>query len=171
MKENKPLRKHSNMRHIILGACATAMLLLAACSGGSKYQTYRGLSFELKAEAMADSLVARGFVIDTTQQSPDFIVLNKDGERYAVTILREGDGVGMVREDYTVKDNDESTALYWEMRKTLEKELGFRPGMKMDKEGHKDCVFQTKAGDVDLMLENTYVPTFYIEYKQKEEKK
>ena len=72
------------MRKIVV--CFVALMAFIACSEQKPF-TYRGLSFSMPASQLVDSLLARGFLIDSaTSDSGSQYQLYKTGEPYRVLV-------------------------------------------------------------------------------------
>ncbi|MBE6261468.1 MAG: hypothetical protein E7107_11725 [Prevotella sp.] len=149
-----------------------ALMALMACQESKSPFNYRGLAFSLPIHDMVDSLLARGFVVDSaTSDSGRQVQLFKTGEPYHVLIAYEGDQLQAIQENYRLSTNDSTRRLWQEIRDGLEKELGAWPNCPILKDDHKKADFETDGGFISVTLENTYKPTLMVLYKPKKEKK
>lgn len=155
-----------------LALFVVALMALMACQESKSPFNYRGLAFSLPIHDMVDSLLARGFVVDSaTSDSGRQVQLFKTGEPYHVLIAYEGDQLQAIQENYRLSTNDSTRRLWQEIRDGLEKELGAWPNCPILKDDHKKADFETDGGFISVTLENTYKPTLMVLYKPKKEKK
>ena len=151
-------------------AAMVALTTLCGCNSEPEYLTFKGLSLGLKPEAFVDSLLAKGYEIDTTMEADGCIFLINRGEtKSSMTIEVDVKGIANLQENFERETNDSTEQLYWDNRKVYE---DLYPGtfyMKKNSDLHKHCVFQTKMGDVNVVLENPFRPTFYMLLEAKRE--
>ena len=147
-----------------------ALMAITACSDKKESGpfNYRGLAFTLPAQQLVDSMLARGFAIDSAaSDSGRTVVLANAAEPYRVLVAFDGDKLQAVQENYVVSSNDSTRMLWQEIRDGLEKELGAWPDCPMLKEDHKIANFDASDGFISVILENTYTPTLTVRYTPK----
>lgn len=145
----------------------TAMVI-AACSDGQKPFNYRGLAFTLPTSQWVDSMLARGFAVDSAaSDSGRTLVFAKQTEPYRVLVAFDGDKLKAVQESYKFSTNDSTRNKWQELRDGLEKELGAWPDCPMLKDDHKVANFDADDGIISIVLENTYTPTLFVRYTPK----
>lgn len=148
-----------------------AVMVFAACSQKAPFN-YRGLPFTLTMTQFTDSMLARGFAVDSAaSDSGRTLVFAKAGERYRVLAAYKQDKVQAVQETYSLSTNDSTRQLWQQLRDGLEKELDAWPNCPILKDDHKKADFETDGGFVSVILENTYKPTLMVLYHVKKEKK
>ena len=141
-----------------------AAVALCACQSGREYLDFRGLSLGMSAKEMCDSLVARGFELDTNLTDKTVFVLNNAEEHSRVDIIMHNDTISDVLESYTASYNDSTTQLYERKHKEFTEKYGWA-NMNHNADLHKEASFQTKGkGGLLLILHNTYSPTMSIRY-------
>ena len=146
-------------------------ITLAACGGSDKAPfNYRGLAFTMPADQLVDSMLARGFAVDSAaSDSGRTVVLAKPSEPYRVLLALNGAKVQAVQENYTIGSNDSTRMLWQQLRDGLEQELGAWPDCPILKDDHKVANFDTGDGFISVILENTYTPTLNVRYTVKAE--
>ena len=147
-----------------------AMMAIVACSEKKESGpfNYRGLAFTLPTQQLVDSMLARGFAVDSAaSDSGRTVVLANPAEPYRVLVAFDGDKLQAVQESYVVSSNDSTRMLWQEIRDGLEKELGAWPDCPMLKEDHKIANFDASDGFISVILENTYTPTLTVRYTPK----
>ena len=147
-----------------------ALMAITACSDKKESGpfNYRGLAFTLPAQQLVDSMLARGFAIDSAaSDSGRTVVLANAAEPYRVLVAFDGDKLQAIQENYVVSSNDSTRMLWQEIRDGLEKELGAWPDCPMLKEDHKIANFDASDGFISVILENTYTPTLTVRYTPK----
>jgi hypothetical protein len=150
------------MKKILFAAMAVVML--CACKGEREYLDFRGLSLGMSAKAMCDSLVAQGFVVDTTLSDEQAFVLTNAKDLSRVDIHQNNDTIIDVLESYAATYNDSTIAIYESKHKEFTDLYGWS-NMKHNADLHKEAVFQTNGkGGLTLILHNTYSPTVSILY-------
>ena len=149
-----------------------ALMAFVACQESKSPFNYRGLAFSMPASDLVDSLLARGFVVDSAaSDSGHLVALDKAGEHYRVLVGFEGDKIQAIQENYKLSTNDSTRHMWQELRDGLEKELGSWPNCPILKDDHKKADFETDGGFISVTLENTYKPTLMVLYKPKNEEK
>ena len=147
-----------------------ALVAITACSDKKESGpfNYRGLAFTMPAQQLVDSMLARGFAVDSAaSDSGRTVVLANAAEPYRVLVAFDGDKLQAVQENYVVSSNDSTRMLWQEIRDGLEKELGAWPDCPMLKEDHKVANFDASDGFISVILENTYTPTLTVRYTPK----
>ena len=145
-----------------------AVAALCACEKATTPINYRGLAFTLPTQQLVDSMLARGFAVDSAaSDSGRTVVLANPAEPYRVLVAFDGDKLQAVQESYVVSSNDSTRMLWQEIRDGLEKELGAWPDCPMLKEDHKIANFDASDGFISVILENTYTPTLTVRYTPK----
>lgn len=148
-----------------------AVMVFAACSQKAPFN-YRGLPFTLTMTQFTDSMLARGFAVDSAaSDSGRTLVFAKAGERYRVLAAYKQDKVQAVQETYSLSTNDSTRQLWQQLRDGLEKELGAWPDCPMLKDDHKIANFDATDGIISVILENTYRPTLSVRYTPKKPEK
>lgn len=147
-----------------------ALVALCACGGSEKAPfNYRGLAFSLPVPQFVDSLVARGFAVDTAaSDSGRTWVLKSDAVPYHVLLGFKGDTLLLAQENYTMSTNDSTREMWQELRDGLEKELGTWPNCPKLGEDHRIADFETDGGFISITLENTYSPNLNVRYTVKQ---
>ncbi|MBR1547807.1 MAG: hypothetical protein IJ637_03675 [Prevotella sp.] len=154
------------MKKIFLMMAAFA--LICACSSEVEPLKYRGLDMSMPASKFVDSLVARGFVVDSAHSdSGKLAVLTSEAVTYKMLVAFEKDKLTAVQENYTASDNDSTRQLWQQMRDDFEKELGTWPNCPKLGDDHKIAKFETDGGFVTITLKNTYTPTLQLLYEVK----
>ena len=151
-----------------------ALVVIAACSDNKEKApfNYRGLAFSLSAPQLVDSMLARGFAVDSAaSDSGRTVVLANPAEPYRVLVAFNGDKLQAIQENYVVSSNDSTRMLWQQLRDGLEKELGAWPDCPMLKEDHKIANFDASDGFISVILENTYTPTLTVQYTPKKVEK
>ena len=150
------------MKKILVAFVAFAAL--CACSSGEKkYLDYRGLSMGLPFKTFCDSLIARGFAIDSAKTDSTFTntVMVKEGELYHLVLAQQRDTLTMLQETYNLSTNDSTRHLWQEIRDQLE------PNMPHRGDDHKVAKFEAEGGFITVTLKNTYKPTLTVLYETK----
>lgn len=154
----------------IMAAAMVALTTLCGCNSEPEYLTFRGLSLGMNPEAFVDSLLAKGYEIDTTMKADNCVFLvNKGEQKSSMTIEIDELGIANLQENFERETNDSTEELYWSNRKVYE---DLYPGtfyMEKNSDLHKHCVFQTAMGNVNVVLENPFRPTFYMLLEAKRE--
>ena len=147
-----------------------AFLALSACNSEKPDCRYRGLSTSLPLNVFIDSMVQRGFAVDSAA-APDstgrVVVLKNPAEKYHV-LLGQSDGViQAVQENWVLSTNDSTRQMWQKLRDDFEKETGAWPNCPMLKDDHKVAKFELESGFVTITLKNTYTPTLNVLYELK----
>ncbi len=150
------------MKKIIFAVMA--VVALCACKGEREYLDFRGLSLGMPAKAMCDSLLNRGFEIDTNLTDKSTFVLRNAQDLSRVDIIFRNDTITDVLESYAASYNDSTIMIYKERHKEYTEKYGWS-NMKHDSDLHREAQFQTQGkGGLVLNLHNTYSPTVTIHY-------
>ena len=157
------------MKKLILSA-VVAMTLIA-CGGSDAPFSYRGLAFSMPVAQFVDSMMAKGFAVDSAaSDSGRLVVLASPSEHYRVLAAFNGDHLQAIQENYHISTNDSTRHLWQQIRDNLEKELGEWPDCPMLKDDHKIANFDTGTGFISVVLENTHRPSLRVSYTLKKEK-
>ena len=157
------------MKKLILSA-VVAMTLIA-CGGSDAPFSYRGLAFSMPVAQFVDSMMARGFAVDSAaSDSGRLVVLANPSEHYRVLAAFNGDQLQAIQENYHISTNDSTRHLWQQIRDNLEKELGEWPDCPMLKDDHKIANFDTGTGFISVVLEYTHRPSLKVSYTLKKEK-
>ena len=150
---------------------AMALVALCGCGGGSKAPfNYRGLAMSLPVSQFVDSLVARGFAVDTAaSDSGRTWVLKSPDAPYHLLVGFKGEQLLLAQENYTMSTNDSTRDKWQEVRDALEKELGTWPNCPKLGEDHRIANFETDGGFISVTLENTYSPNLNVRYTEKQD--
>mgnify|MGYP006916060030 CR=1 FL=1 len=156
-----------------LVCCSIVAATLTACGEEKKAPfNYRGLAFSLPTSQFADSLLARGFAVDSTaSDSGRTVVFANPAEHYRVLVAFSDQKLQAVQETYQLSSNDSTRSMWQELRDGLEKELGAWPDCPILKDDHKIANFDASDGIISVILENTYTPTLTVRYTPKQEEK
>ena len=156
-----------------LACCGIIAATLTACDEEKKAPfNYRGLVFTMPTSQFVDSMLARGFAIDSTaSDSGRTAVFANPAEHYRVLVAFSDEKLQAVQETYLLSSNDSTRAMWQELRDGLEKELGAWPDCPILKDDHKIANFDASTGIISVILENTYTPTLTVRYTPKQEEK
>ena len=148
------------------------IMVLIACSGEkSSPFNYRGLPFTMSVDQLVDSMLARGFAVDSAaSDSGRTVVLASAAEKYRVLVAFNDTRLQAIQETYSLSTNDSTRRLWQEIHDRLEKELGAWPDCPMLKDNHKIANFDASDGFISVILENTYKPTLTVRYLPKQKK-
>lgn len=147
---------------------ALAAVMMCACSGEREYLSVRGLSMGLPAKVFADSMMARGFQLDSAHSGSEMKVFVRAGQpAYSVTVACEGDVISAVEEDYRATYNDSTRALWQTLRDSLVEVLGRNPGIPKRGDDHKIAEFETSEYKLVVTLDNHSVPFLSVFYEMK----
>ncbi len=146
-----------------------ALVAFAACGDGQQASfNYRGLAFTMPASQWVDSMLARGFAVDSAaSDSGRTVVMAHPSEPYRVLAAFDGDKLKAIQENYRFSTNDSTRNMWQQLRDGLEKELGAWPDCPMLKDDHKIANFDASDGIISIVLENTYTPTLFVRYTPK----
>lgn len=149
-----------------------AFLAFVACSEQKAPFNYRGLAFTTPVDQFVDSMLARGFAIDSAaSDSGRTVVFAGENKPYRVLAAFSGNQLQVIQESY-IADNNDSTRVMWQrLRDGLEKELNAWPNCPILKDDHKVANVDTSDGFIAVILENTYTPTLTVRYTPKKEEK
>ncbi|MBR0180929.1 MAG: hypothetical protein IJQ04_04600 [Prevotella sp.] len=156
------------MRNIFVAF--VVFLALCACSNGEKKALeYRGLSMSTPFKTFCDSLVARGFAIDSAKTDSDFsrVSMVNPAEKYRLMIAQHNDTIDALQENYIISTNDSTRKMWQQIRDDFEKQIGAWPNMLKDGEDHRIAKFEAEGGFITVTLENTYKPTLSVLYQAK----
>ena len=154
------------MKKLVLALVAVAAL--CACQKEHTPFNYRGLAFSLSVDQFVDSMIARGFAVDSVaSDSGNTVVLANPAEHYRVLAAFKNQQLLAIQETYTLSTNDSTRRMWQELRDGLEKELNAWPDCPILKDDHKEANFDTGDGFISLLLENTYKPTLTVRYTKK----
>ena len=161
-------QKHKDMKK--LAFLFVTLTVLLACSDEKAPFNYRGLPLSLTSTQFVDSMLARGFAVDSvaSDSGKTVVFANKD-VKYRVLMAFAGDKIAAVQENYSFSTNDSTRQLWQELRDGLEKELGAWPNCPILKDDHKVAKFDASDGLITVILENTYKPTLSVRYDPKKE--
>ena len=152
------------MKKILFAALAA--IVLSACSGEREYLKVKGLSIGLPAKVFVDSMLARGFLVDTTHSSENMTIMyHPERVAYTVTMASNDNKIVAVEEDYRATYNDSTRNLWQTVRDSLEKTLEAWPNAPLLKNDHKLAEFRYNGGKISVLLENTYTPTMSVLYE------
>ena len=146
-----------------------AFLVLCACSSEPQYLNNRGLSMGMPFKAFYDSLMNRGFALDSARSDSALtnVVMRKSGELYHLVLAQQNDTLKMIQETYELSTNDSTRNLWQQIRDNLEKELNSWPNCPHLGDDHKVAKFETDGGFITVTLKNTYTPTLNVLYQTK----
>ncbi len=141
-----------------------AVIALCACKGEREYLDFRGLSLGMSAKAMCDSLLERGFALDSNLTDNSVYVLFNNQENARVDITMHNDTISDVLESYEASYNDSTLGIYNARHKEFTELYGWA-NMKHNGDLHKEANFQVgDKGGLELILLNTYSPTVSVRY-------
>ena len=153
-------------------ATFVAVTALCGCNSEPKYLIYDGLSLGLTPEAFVDSLFNRGYEIDTTMKKMEgnIFLVNNGEAKSTMTIEVDDKGILNLQETFERETNDSTEELYWKYRKQYEA-IYSDQYMGKNSDVHKECIFQNKEGNVNVILENMYRPQFRLLLESKRQEK
>ena len=156
-----------------LVCCSIATATLTSCNEEKKAPfNYRGLVFTMPTSQFVDSMLARGFAVDSiASDSGRTVVLANPAEHYRVLVAFSDEKLQAVQETYLLSSNDSTRAMWQQLHDGLEKELGAWPDCPILKDDHKIANFDAATGIISVILENTYTPTLTVRYTPKQEDK
>jgi len=147
-----------------------AMAALCACGNGEKKNlNYKGLSMGMPFKTFCDSLIQRGFEIDSAKSDSDFarVSMLNPTLNYRLMLAQKNDTLQALQENYQISTNDSTRKMWQQMRDQFEKEIGAWPNMLKDGKDHRIAKFEDEGGFITLTLENTYKPTLSVLYQSK----
>ena len=158
---------------ICLVCCSIAAATLTACGEEQKAPfNYRGLAFTLPVSQFTDSMLIRGFAVDSmASDSGRTVVFANPAERYRVLVAFSNEKLQVIQETYLLTTNDSTRNMWQQLRDGLEQELGAWPDCPILKDDHKIANFDASDGIISVILENTYTPTLTVRYTPKQEDK
>lgn len=120
-------------------------------------------------KTFCDSLVARGFAIDSAKTDSDFsrVSMVNPAEKYRLMIAQHNDTIDALQENYIISTNDSTRKMWQQIRDDFEKQIGAWPNMLKDGEDHRIAKFEAEGGFITVTLENTYKPTLSVLYQAK----
>lgn len=141
----------------LLFAAFVALLALASC-GEREYLSYKGLSMGMSAKAFADSVAARGFIVDTAlstfgKGASRIEMRSPDDEEFRLSIVSKNDTLLTVEEVYTRDKINDTRAMWKRLREDYVKELGTCAAPTLN-DDHKVAIFKSKKGTMTLILQN-----------------
>jgi hypothetical protein len=149
---------------------AMAAVALCACNSEREYLDFRGLSLGMSAKNMCDSLLLKGFEIDTNLTDESTYVLYNAKEYCRVDIMQNNDTISDVLESYVASYNDSTTQIYNERHEQFNALYGWAL-MKHSADLHKEAHYQTDGkGALVLTLHNTHTPTVSVRYSTEPDK-
>lgn len=150
---------------------ALAAIVFCACSGEREYLSVKGLSMGLPAKVFADSLLGRGYLLDSTHSSEGMQVFYTPSKpAYTITVASRENVIAAVEEDYRATYNDSTRALWQQLRDSLVEVLDRQPGIPKRNEDHKIAEFETTEYKLVVTLDNHSVPFLSVFYEMKEKK-
>ena len=154
------------MKKLVLSLMA--LVALCACEKEHAPFNYRGLAFDLPVNQFVDSMIARGFAVDSAaSDSGRTVVLANPAEHYRVLAAFNEQQLQVIQETYQMSTNDSTRNMWQQLRDGLEKELNAWPDCPILKDDHKEANFDTGDGLISILLENTYKPTLTVRYTKK----
>ena len=160
------------MKKLVFALMAVAAMCVACQESSAPVNfNYRGLAFTLPVSQFVDSMMARGFAVDSAaSDSGNNVVLASPAKHYRVLAAFKGEKLMVVQETYNLSTNDSTRQMWQEIRDGLEKELGAWPDCPILKDDHKEANFDAGEGLISVLLENTYTPTLTVRYTKKNDK-
>ncbi len=153
----------------ILFVSVVVLALFACQQKGTSSFNYRGLAMTMPVNEFVDSMLNRGFVVDSVaSDSGRTVVLASEQVKYRVLAAFKGTELLVVQETYSLSSNDSTRTMWQEVRDGLEKEYGW-PDCPMLKDDHKIANFDAGDGLIAVILENTYSPMLTVRYSKKTE--
>ncbi len=155
------------MKKVILSLMCSILLLMSCGDQQKQPFNYRGLDFTMSAPQFVESLISRGFAVDSVaSDSGRTVVLASDAEPYRILVAFQGDSLQVVQENYIASSNDSTRMLWQQIRDDLEKSTGTWPDCPILKDDHKIANFDLHPGFISVILENTYTPTLTVRYSK-----
>ena len=164
---SKPVISKLQMKKIFVAL--VAIVAFCACNSEKKEFSYRGLSMALPFQSFCDSLVNRGYAVDSAKTDSAFtrVVMARTGDHYRLMLAQQNGKLQALQENYTLSTNDSTRRTWQQLRDDFEKELGAWPNMPKHGDDHKIAKFETDGGFITITLENTYKPTLTVLYEVK----
>jgi hypothetical protein len=149
---------------------AMAAVSLCACNSEREYLDFRGLSLSMPAKAMCDSLLLKGFEVDTTLTDSSTYVLYNAKEYCRVDIMQHNDTISDLLESYVASYNDSTTEIFNKRHEEFTSLYGWAV-MAHSADLHKEAHYKTGGkGALVLTLHNTYSPTVSVRYSTEDDK-
>ena len=145
------------------------LTVLLACSEKKAPFNYRGLPFTLTSTQFVDSMLARGFAVDSAKSDSNFskVSMFNPNLNYRIMLAQRNDTLVALQENYSISTNDSTRRLWQKMHDDFEKQIGAWPNMLKDGKDHRIAKFEDDGGYITLTLENTYKPTLSVLYQLK----
>ncbi|MCR4918266.1 MAG: hypothetical protein K5928_00395 [Prevotella sp.] len=157
------------MKKSILGLLAAAALV-SSCGGGEReYLSFHGIPMNTPFEAFVDSLQQRGYQIDTTRTDSAYakLFIIDAEQNITVDVATDTAGIAYIIEEYHATYNDSTRQLYPVFYRQFQNELGGKPWLRAGGgDDHKEAVFETEKGILEVNLKNTSFPMLQIVYKR-----
>lgn len=155
---------------VMMMAAFVAVAAFCSCDSEPKFLKYGSLSLGLTPEAFVDSLLERGYEIDTTMKKIEgnIFLVNNGEVKSTMTIEVDDKGIVNLQETFERETNDSTEELYWKYRYEYEA-IYSSQYMGKNSDVHKECIFQNKEGNVNVILENMYRPQFRLLLESKRE--
>jgi len=97
-------------------------------------------------------------------------LVNNGEAKSTMTIEVDDKGILNLQETFERETNDSTEELYWKYRKQYEA-IYSDQYMGKNSDVHKECIFQNKEGNVNVILENMYRPQFRLLLESKRQEK
>ena len=112
------------MKKLVFALMAVAAMCVACQESSAPVNfNYRGLAFTLPVSQFVDSMMARGFAVDSAaSDSGNNVVLASPAEHYRVLAAFKGEKLMVIQETYNLSTNDSTRQMWQEIRDGLEKE-------------------------------------------------
>ena len=157
------------MKRNILCLMAAA-LVMAACAGGEReYLNFHGLPMNTPFQAFVDSLKQRGYQVDTARSDSAYakLYIIDATQHVTVDVATDTLGISYIIEEYTATYNDSTRQLYPVFYRQFQNELGGKPWLRAGGgDDHKEAVFETEKGILEVNLKNTNYPMLQIVYRR-----
>lgn len=152
-----------------LGLMAIASLV-GSCGGGEReYLNFHGIPMNTPFEAFVDSLLQRGYQIDTARSDSAYAklyIINAE-QNVTVDVATDTAGIAYIIEEYRATYNDSTRQLYPVLYRQFQNELGGKPWLRAGGgDDHKEAVFETSKGVLEVNLKNTSFPMLQIVYRR-----
>lgn len=108
------------MKKLVFALMAVAAMCACQKSGAPVDFNYRGLAFSMPVGQFVDSMVARGFAVDSAaSDSGNNVVLASPAEHYRVLAAFKGEQLTVIQETYNLSTNDSTRQMWQEIRDGL----------------------------------------------------
>ena len=157
------------MKKIILSLCAAAALLVSCGGGEREYLNFHGLPMNMPFQAFVDSLQQRGYQLDTARSDSAYakLFIIDDKQNITVDVATDTLGISYIIEEYRASYNDSTRHLYPIIYKQMQNELGGKPWLRAGGgDDHKEAVFETEKGILEVNLKNTNLPLLQVVYRR-----